>query len=53
MDWSWNQKSALVVLSSCFSFSPHFSPFASLFFLGQILEEFRLAGITTCWGLLN
>lgn len=45
MDWSWSQKSALVVLSSYLSFSPHFSPFPSPFFLGQILEEFSLAGI--------
>ena len=45
MDWSWNQKAALIVHSSCLSFSPLFSPFPPPFFLGQILKEFRLAGI--------
>ena len=45
MDWNWNQKAALIVHSSCLSFSPLFSPFPPPFFLGQILKEFRLAGI--------
>lgn len=52
-------KISSVVLSSVSVFLNTFSPFPSPFFLGQILEEFSLAGIAHryyiifCQGLLN